>query len=469
MILSFILGDSTMGKDIPVIKNQNYIIDITGQSHEGLGVGRIDNFTVFVKNAIAGERLKIKIVKVLKNYSYGKILEILKASTYRIEPKCAIANRCGGCQLQHISYEGQLKFKTQIVEDAISRIGGFQDIKVHNIIGMEDPWHYRNKAQIPVGTKNNEIKIGLFAERSHEIINTDICLIRHKINDEITKNIRKFINDYNISIYDETTGTGLIRYIMNKVGFKTGEVMVCIVINGEDLPYSDKLIEILRKNIKGLQTIVLNINKKRVNVALGKRNKIIYGHGYIYDYIGDFKFKISALSFYQVNPVQTIKLYEKALEYADLTGKEIVIDAYCGIGSISLFLSRKAKKVYGIEVVKEAITDAKENARLNDAENVEFILGESESVIPKLYQEGLRADVIVVDPPRKGCDEKLLETIAKMAPQRVVYVSCNPATLARDLKYLAERGYELKEVQPVDMFPWTGHIECVIGMQRKDM
>ncbi len=456
-----------MEKNISVKKNQDYIIDITGQTHEGLGVGRIDDFIVFVKNAITGERLKVKIVKVLKNYSYGKILEILESSIYRTEPKCAIADRCGGCQLQHISYEGQLKFKTQIVKDTLIRIGGFQDIKVHNIIGMEDPWHYRNKAQIPVGTKNNEIKIGLFAERSHEIINTDICLIRHKINDEITKIIRKFINDYNISIYDETTGTGLIRYIMNKVGFKTGEVMICIVINGEDLPYSDKLIEILRKNIKGLQTIVLNINKKRVNVALGKRNKIIYGHGYIYDYIGNFKFKISPLSFYQINPAQTVKLYENTLEYAGLTGKEIVIDAYCGIGTISLFLSQKAKKVYGVEVVKEAIADAEENARLNDVENVEFICGESEIVIPRLYKEGLKADVVVVDPPRKGCDESLLKTIINMAPKRVVYVSCNPATLARDLKYLAEQVYEIKEVQPVDMFPWTGHVECVVLMSRK--
>lgn len=455
-----------MENNMMVMKNQDYIIEITGQTHEGMGVGKIGGFTVFVEGAIFGEKVKVKIVKVLKNYSYGKLLEILIPSPYRANPPCPVVKRCGGCQLQHMSYEGQLKYKTQLVKDAVERIGGLKDIIVHETIGMKEPWNYRNKAQFPVGMNKNEAHIGFYAGRSHEIIDTKSCLIQDRVNDEVLDIFREFIKSYRISVYNEETGKGLIRHIMTRKGFKTGEIMICIVINGDDLPYADKLVETFRQKIKGLKTIVLNINKKKTNVILGLKNKIIYGEGFIYDFIGSFKFKISPLSFFQVNPVQTEILYKKALEYADLKGEEIVIDAYCGIGTISLFLSQKAKKVYGVEIVGQAIEDARANAKLNKIANVEFILGESETVIPRLYEEGIKADVIVVDPPRKGCDEKLLEVITKMAPERVVYVSCNPSTMARDLKYLTERGYEVKEIQPVDQFPQTVHVECVVLMSR---
>lgn len=455
-----------MEKKLPVEKNRDYIIDIAGQTHEGMGVGKIEGYTVFVEGAVSGEKVRIKIVKVLKNYSYGKLLEIIESSPYRTEPVCPMIKRCGGCQIQHMNYDGQLEYKTRLVKDAIERIGGLKDIAVHNAIGMKKPWNYRNKAQFPVGIKDGELHIGFYAGRSHEIIDINACLIQDKINDEVLKIIRNFIKGHNISIYDENTGKGLIRHIMTRKGFRTREAMVCIVINDDDMPYINELVEILKDSIIGLKTVVLNINKKNTNVIMGEKNKVIYGEGFIYDYIGEFKFKISSHSFFQVNPVQTEILYNKALEYAALTGEETVIDAYCGIGTISLFLSKKAKKVYGVEIVGPAIEDAKENAKLNGVENTEFILGESEVVIPKLYEKGVKADVVVVDPPRKGCDEKLLEIIAKMAPVRLVYVSCNPSTLARDLKYLVEHGYKVKEVQPVDQFPQTVHVECVVLMSR---
>ena len=456
-----------MKKDIPVKKNQEYIVEITGQTHDGMGVGKVEGFTVFIKSTILNEIVRIKIVKVLKNYSYGKVLEIIKPSVYRVDPKCPVFGECGGCQLQHMDYKGQLKYKTQIVMDALERIGGFKDIKVNEAIGMKIPWNYRNKTQYPVGTNGDKINIGFYAERSHEIIDIDECFIQDEANDEIVKIFKKFIKDYNISIYDETTGIGLLRHIMIRSGFRTGEKMICIVINGVYMPYSKELVEILKQKVEGLRTVVLNINDRKTNVVLGSENKVIYGDGFINDFIGNLKFKISPQSFFQVNPIQTELLYNKALEYAGLTGKETVIDAYCGIGTISLFLSHKAKKVIGVEVVRQAISDARENAKLNNIENVEFILGESEAIIPKLYKEGTNADVIVVDPPRKGCDEKLLETIAEMAPDKVVYVSCNPATLARDLKYLAGRGYQIKELQPIDQFPMTVHVETVVSLSHK--
>lgn len=453
-----------MEQKTTVKKNRIYIINITGQTHEGLGVGKIEGYTVFVEGAISGEIVRTKIVKVLKNYSYGKLLEVLEPSSYRTEPLCPIVGRCGGCQIQHMNYEGQLDYKTRLVKDAVERIGGLKGITVHPAIGMEAPWYYRNKAQFPVGVKDGKIHIGFYAGRSHEIIDTDACMIQDKINDEVIEVIRDFIDEHKISIYDENTGNGLIRHIMTRKGFKTGEVMVCIVINGDNMPYGIELVESLKQSIKNLKTVILNINKKNTNVILGDKNKVIYGEGYIYDFIGEFKFKISPLSFFQVNPVQTEVLYNKAFEYAGLKGEETVIDAYCGIGTISLFLSEKAKKVYGVEIIGQAIEDARANAKLNGVGNAEFILGESETVIAKLYKEGVKADVVVVDPPRKGCDEKLLEVIVKMAPERVVYVSCNPSTMARDLKYLSERGYAVREIQPVDQFPQTVHVETIIMM-----
>ena len=452
-----------MEKAIPVEKNRNYIVDITGLSSEGLGVARIEGFTVFVEGALPKEQAEIKIVKVLKNYAFGKLLRTLKTAACRIEPSCGVVKRCGGCQLQHMSYEAQLQYKTQQVKDALERIGGLNGVAVHDTIGMEDPWRYRNKAQFPVGM-DGDVMIGFYANRSHEIIDTPQCSIQDAVNDNVIQTVREFIKKYDISVYDENTGKGIIRHIVTRKGFKTGEVMVCIVINGDSLPCGKALVEMLRARTDGLKSVVVNINKKKTNVILGERNIVIFGEEAIYDYIGEFKFRISPLSFFQVNPVQTEVLYGKALEYADLKGDETVFDAYCGIGTISLFLSRKAKKVYGIEIVPQAINNAKENARLNGVKNVEFLVGESEIVIPELYRKGIKADVIVVDPPRKGCDEKLLEVITEMSPEKVVYVSCNPATLARDLKYLSERGYEVREVQPVDMFPQTSHVESIVLM-----
>ncbi len=454
-----------MEREKPVEKNRDYIVDISGLTSEGSGVAKIDGFTVFVEGALPEEKAEIKIVKVLKNYAYGKLLRTLDPAAARVEPACGVVKRCGGCQLQHMSYEAQLEYKTRQVKDAIERLGGLKGITIHDTIGMKEPWRYRNKAQFPVGL-DGDVMIGFYASRSHEIIDTPQCAIQDDVNDKVTQTVREFIKKYDISIYDENTGKGLIRHIMTRKGFRTGELMVCIVINGDTLPCDKALIDMLNRNTENLKSIVLNVNKKRTNVILGDRNIVIFGEEAIYDYIGEFKFKISPLSFFQVNPIQTEVLYGKALEYAELKGNETVFDAYCGIGTISLFLSKKAKKVYGVEIIPQAIENAKENARLNGITNTEFIVGESETVIPEMYKKGIKADVIVVDPPRKGCDEKLLDVIAQMAPERVVYVSCNPATLARDLKYLSERGYKVKEVQPVDMFPQTTHTESVCLIER---
>ncbi|HYF82706.1 MAG TPA: 23S rRNA (uracil(1939)-C(5))-methyltransferase RlmD [Clostridia bacterium] len=454
-----------MGKAIPVEKNQDYTVEITGLTSEGLGVARIEGFTVFVEGALPEEQVEIRIVKLLKNYGFGKLLRTLKASPGRIEPACGVVKRCGGCQLQHMSYETQLQYKTRQVKDAMEHLGGFKDVVIHDTIGMDNPWRYRNKAQFPVGM-DGDVAIGFYANRSHEIINTPQCSIQDEINDNVIQTVREFIKKYNISTYDENTGEGLVRHIVTRKGFRTGEVMVCIVINGNAIPSDKALVDMLLGSVENLKSVVLNINKTKTNVILGDRNIVIYGEEAIYDYIGEFKFRISPLSFFQVNPIQTEVLYSKALEYADLKGDEIVFDAYCGIGTISLFLSKKAKKVYGVEIVEQAIENAIENAKLNGISNAEFIVGESETVIPEMYDKGIKADVIVVDPPRKGCDEKLLDVIVRMGPDRVVYVSCNPATLARDLKYLSERGYRVKEIQPVDMFPQTVHVECVCCLQR---
>ncbi len=454
-----------MEKAIPVEKNRDYIVDISGLTSEGSGVAKVEGFTVFVEGALPEEQAEIKIVKVLKNYAYGKLLRILKPAVFRTEPSCGVVKRCGGCQLQHMSYEAQLQYKTHHVKDAIERIGGLKGVTVHDAIGMDEPWRYRNKAQFPVGM-DGDVMIGFYANRSHEIINTPQCSIQDAINDNAVRIVREFIKKYDISVYDENTGKGLIRHIVTRKGFRTGEVMICIVINGDALPCDKALVEMLKGSIDNLKSVVLNVNKKKNNVILGDRNIVIFGEEAIYDYIGEFKFRISPLSFFQVNPVQTEVLYNKALEYADLKGDETVFDAYCGIGTISLFLSKKAKKVYGVEIVPQAIENAKENARLNNIGNAEFIVGESEKVIPDMYKKGIKADVIVVDPPRKGCDEKLLEVIIQMGPERVVYVSCNPSTLARDLKYLSERGYQVKEIQPVDMFPQTVHCEAVVRIER---
>lgn len=451
----------------PVTKNENYLVEITGLGHNGEGVGRVKEFTLFVPLGLPGEKILVKVIKVQKNYGFAKIEEIIEKSPHRVVPKCPIANVCGGCQIQHMDYKLQLDFKTKRVKDAIERIGKLQGVTVHNTIGMKEPYQYRNKAQFPVGMDEGELKIGFYANRSHRIIDTRKCLIQHPDNDKIIKLIRDYIKESGISIYDEGTGKGLLRHIVTRKAFKTNELMVILVVNGDNIPGEKSLIDRLRQHLPELKSIVFNTNRENTNVILGVRNKTLWGKDIILDTIGPFEFEISPLSFFQVNPIQTEVLYNKALEYASLSGKETVVDAYSGIGTISLFLSQKAKRVIGIEVVPDAVEDAIKNAHRNNIENVEFIEGEAEKVMPKLYKEGLRPDVIVVDPPRKGCEVDFLETAVGMEPHKIVYVSCNPETLARDLAYLEEKGYRTIEVQPVDMFPQTAHVECVVCLNRK--
>jgi len=450
-------------------KNSDHIIEITGMTHEGLGVGRIDNFAVFVDGAIKDEVVEMKIIKVTKNYAVGKLMKILKPSENRVEPAGPVFKRCGGCSLQHMNYKAQLDFKTDLVRENLKRIGKLDDVIIHDTIGMNNYLNYRNKAQYPVADVKGKPVIGFYAKRSHDVIEHDSCDIQDVVSVKIKKIVHKFIFENNISPYNESTGEGIVRHIMTRVGFKTGEVMVVIIINKDDLPMKVKkrLVEILTEEVPEVKSIYLNVNKKITNTILGDTNKLIYGKEVISDFIGNLEFRISPMSFYQVNPVQTEALYNKALEYAGLTGNETVFDLYCGIGTISLFLSQNAKKVYGVEVVEDAIRDAKENARINGINNAEFFVGKAEEVVPEIYAQGVRADVVVVDPPRKGCDRALLDTLVEMQPQRIVYVSCNPSTLARDLGYLSERGYKALEAQPVDMFPQTHHVENVVLLSRK--
>ncbi|AOY74750.1 23S rRNA (uracil(1939)-C(5))-methyltransferase RlmD [Clostridium formicaceticum] len=448
-------------------KNSIYSIEIEDMGHTGEGVGRIEGFTVFVEGGIPGDYLKIKLKTLKKNYGIGRIIQMLKPSEDRISPPCSLANTCGGCQIMHMDYGAQLAIKGKRVKEILERIGKIETT-IHPTIGMENPYEYRNKAQFPVGILKGKAILGFYKKSSHDIVATDYCHIQAPINKEVIEVIKNYIETYKISVYDEKSKKGLIRHVVTKVGFATGEVMVVMITNGKELPLKNRLVEMLQKKVKGLKSVVQNINDKNTNVIFGKETLTIYGEDKIVDYIGDLKFHISAQSFFQVNPMQTKVLYEKALDYAGLTGEENVFDIYCGIGTISLFLAKKAKKVIGVEVVEAAIKDAKENARINDINNTEFYVGEAEVVIPELYEKGLKADVVVVDPPRKGCEEKVLETIVKMNPKRVVYVSCNPASLARDLAYLEGKGYKTVEVQPVDMFPHTAHVECVVGICREN-
>ncbi len=454
-------------REIPVTKNEHYTIPIHALGTKAEGIGKVEEFTVFVEKALPGDVIEARIVKVKKNFAFGKLMTIIEPSPLRVEPKCPIAANCGGCQLQHLAYKGQLDYKTKKVQDALERIGKIEDVEVNPTIGMDNPYNYRNKAQFPVRKENGELRIGFFAPRSHRIVDTDACDIQHESNTQIIEIVREFLTEYDTPIYDEREHEGLVRHIVTKVGFHTNEIMVCIVINGKRLPGSDELVKRLAE-IKEVKSIVLNHNKDKGNVILSQKITTLYGNSYIRDFIGDIEFEISPLSFFQVNPVQTKVLYEKVMEFAQLTGEETVWDAYCGIGSISLFLAQKAKKVYGVEIVPAAIEDAKRNAELNGIENVEFIVGLAEEVIPhKFEKEGIKADVIVVDPPRKGCEESLLKTIVEMAPKRVVYVSCDPGTLARDLNYLTSNGFKVVEVQPVDMFPQTGHVETIVRIERE--
>ena len=451
-----------------LLKQKEYIVDIVDIGQGGVGIGKYDGFTVFVEGGLIQDKLKVKINKSKKNYAVGDIVEIINPSPFRVSRVCDDSLKdCGGCQIQELDYQKQLDIKTNEVKQVIARIGKLNDVLIHDTIGMEKPFRYRNKAQFPIQSINNLPSIGFYKKKSHDIVETDKCVIQHDINDKIVKIIKTYINAYNVSIYDEKSHKGLLRHLVTKVGFTTGEVMVVLVANGSKLPYLNELTSVLKENIPGFKTLVVNVNKEKTNVILGKENIIIYGDGKINDYIGDLIFEISPLSFFQVNPLQTEVLYNKALEYADLKENDTVFDIYCGIGTISLFLAQKANKVYGIEIVSDAIKDANINAKLNNLDNVEFYVGKAEEVVPKIYNEGKKANVVVVDPPRKGCDEKVLDTIISMKPDRVVYVSCNPSTLARDLKYLDEHGFKCVEIQPVDMFPHTMHVECVAKIVKK--
>ena len=451
----------------PVEKNEYIDVAFEDLTHDGAGVAKVNGFPVFVQNALPGESGQVKVIKVKKGYAFGKLIKHHTISEQRVEAPCPVYKQCGGCQLQHVSYEGQLQFKQKQVKDVMARIGHLPDVPVHSTLGMNDPWRYRNKAQVPVAEREGGLVAGFYQQRSHDIINMDACLIQQQANDDVVQAVKSICEKHGVSAYQEQKHKGSLRHIMARYGLVTGEIMVVIVTRTAELPNKKRIIEDIIEAVPNVKSIVQNVNSKRTNVILGNQTNVLWGEEYIYDYIGDVKFAISAKSFYQVNPEQTKVLYDKALEYADLTGEETVIDAYCGIGTISLFLAQKAKKVYGVEIVPEAIEDAKRNAELNGIHNAEFAVGEAEVVIPNWYKQGIKADVIVVDPPRKGCDEALLNTIIDMKPKKVVYVSCGPATLARDLAILEKGGYETVEVQPVDMFPHTTHVENVAVLKLK--
>ncbi|TYR79145.1 23S rRNA (uracil(1939)-C(5))-methyltransferase RlmD [Priestia megaterium] len=452
----------------PVEKNDYIDVSFEDLTHDGAGVAKVNGFPIFVQNALPGESGQVKIIKVKKGYAFGKLVTHERVSENRTEPRCPVYKQCGGCQLQHLNYEGQLQFKQKQVKDVMARIGHLPNVTVHPTIGMNDPWRYRNKAQVPVAEREGGLVAGFYQQRSHDIIDMDACLIQQQENDDVVQAVKSICEKYGIRAYDEQKHKGTLRHIMARYGLVTGEIMVVLVTRTSELPHKKQIVEEIVQSVPNVKSIIQNVNSKRTNVILGDQTHVLWGEEYIYDSIGDVKFAISAKSFYQVNPEQTKVLYDKALEYANLTGEETVIDAYCGIGTISLFLAQKAKKVYGVEIVPEAIEDAKRNADLNGIENAEFAVGEAEVVIPNWYKQGIKADVIVVDPPRKGCDEALLNTIIDMKPKKVVYVSCGPATLARDLKILEEGGYQTLEVQPVDMFPHTTHVECVTQLILKE-
>ena len=458
----------------------------------GEGIGKVDGYTLFIKDAIIGDVVEAKVMKAKKNYGYARLMNILTPSEYRVEePVCQVARKCGGCQIQEMKYDRQLEFKNQKVRGNLMRIGEVPeqllDQIMEPIVGMDEteglggPYHYRNKAQFPIGTdKDGNIVTGFYAGRTHSIISNTNCALGVEINEQILKLILEFMKEYHISAYDEGKHQGLVRHVLIRYGFTTKEIMVCLVINGGDLPQGEVLAKRLAK-IEGMTSVTLSINKEKTNVIMGNVIKPLWGQMYITDYIGNVKYQISPLSFFQVNPVQTEKLYKLALEYSGLDdvscgnpSDRVVWDLYCGIGTISLFLAQKAGKVYGVEIVPQAIDDARNNAKINEIENAEFFVGKAEEVLPQYYEdyakehggEMAHADVIVVDPPRKGCEETLLQTMVDMQPERIVYVSCDSATLARDVKFLRGNGYELERVRAVDQFPHTVHVETVVLLSK---
>ena len=461
-------------KNLNLKKNQEVSLTIEDFTKEGEGLGKYQGFPLFVKDTVIGDEVKVSITKLKKNYGYARLVEIIKPSEDRVTPLCPVARQCGGCKLQQISYDKQLHFKKGLVEGCLTRIGGFEkeDIeqKMEPVYGMEEPWHYRNKAQFPVGyDKEGNLVAGFYAGRTHSIVANTNCAIQAKVTHPIVEKVLTYMRENKISAYDEKNHSGLIRHILTRVGFTTGEIMVCLIVNGtaKQLKNINKLVDKL-KEIEGMTSIIVNTNTDKTNKILGLHCETVWGQDYIEDYIGDIKYQIGPLSFYQVNPQQTKVLYSKALEYADLKGQELVWDLYCGIGTISLFLAQKAKQVYGVEIIKEAIDDARRNAALNHMDNVEFFVGKAEEIVPAQYEKtGIHPDVIVVDPPRKGCDATLLNTMLDMAPERIVYVSCDPATLARDLKILCAEKYTLEKVAVVDQFSHSVHVETVVLLSHK--
>ena len=450
-------------------KNSEYIVDIIDNGYNGEGIAKIDDFTIFIPNVIKGEKVKILIVKVLKSYAYGKCLEIIEKSKYRVEEDCGTYKRCGGCDLRHIDYEKTLDMKQEMVENLLKKTFGENHIKVNKTIGMGNPYNYRNKAQYPIGVnKSGEPVIGVYAKRSHEIIPMKECLIQNRESEQIAFVLYKFLKDNNIKPYDEKTREGLFRHIVIKVGIRTHEIMCILVINGKEIPEEKKLIKLLTTTFPNIKTIVKNINTKNTNIILGKENINIYSDGSIIDILGDYTFKISPESFYQVNPVQAEVLYNTAIEMANLDKDDILFDLYCGIGTIGIFASSYVKKVYGIEIVEQAIRDAKQNAEINNIKNIEFFAGDVEDTLEELMKKkGVYPDVVVVDPPRKGLDNNTISNILAIEPKKIVYISCNPATFVRDLKLFSEK-FEINEVQPVDMFPFTSHVECCALLELKN-
>ena len=454
--------------DIPVKKNEEYIVNIIDNGFEGEGITKIDGFTIFVPNAIKGEEVKILIVKVLTSHAYAKLIEIIKKSENRIEPDCATYKRCGGCNLRHLSYDATLDLKQNIVQNLVKK-NLKSCVNVNKTWGMGNPYNYRNKLQYPVGKdKNGNIIVGVFANRTHEIIKTEECLIQNKKANEIAKFIVQLAKKYDISVYDENNQQGLLRHIVIKTGIRTNEIMVILVINGDSLSYQENFLIYLKNKYNEIESIVLNINKKNTNVILGDKNINLLGNGYIKDILGDYYFRISPLSFYQVNPVQAEALYNIAIEGLNITKQDVVFDLYCGIGTISIFASKYAKKVYGVEIVEQAIKDAKWNSEFNKIENTKFIAGDTEKVIDDLINnKKIIPNIVIVDPPRKGLDRNTINNIIKIHPKKIAYISCNPATLVRDLAYLEDM-YKIEMIQPVDMFPWTSHVECCVVITLRD-
>lgn len=477
-----------------VKKNDIFTVKITDTGTDGEGIGRVSGpggeeprtadaapadragtaggFTLFIKDAVIGDTVQAKVMKAKKHYAYAKLEKVIEPSPFRVTPLCPFSRQCGGCQLQALSYEKQLEFKEKKIRNNLIRIGGLSPEQVEKImepiIGMDDPWHYRNKAQFPFGTdKDGNVVTGFYAGRTHTIIPNTDCALGVPENRRILEIILAHMKRFQISAYDEQTGEGLLRHVLIRKGFQSGQLMVCLVVNGSSFPEEEALADALWQ-LPGMTSLSVNTNRERTNVILGKKLRVVRGTGFIEDSIGGVTFRISPLSFYQVNPVQTERLYSQALAYAGLTGKETVWDLYCGIGTISLFLAKQAGKVYGVEIVPDAIRDAQENAERNGITNAEFFVGKAEEVLPEKYEkEGIHADVIVVDPPRKGCDERCLETMVKMQPERIVYVSCDSATLARDVKYLRENGYEIVKGRGCDMFPGTVHTEVCVKLERR--